>query len=150
ALLHKLADLMQRDAEELTHLESVDSGKPVSSVQSQDLPAVIDTLRFYAGMADNINGDVIPARAEALTDTLRAPPGVVGAIIPWNFPMMIGMWKIAPTLACGCALVLKPAEVTPLSAIRIGELALEAGIPPGVFNVVPGSGGEAGQAIIDH
>src|SRR5699024_72960 len=105
---------------------------------------------FYAGMADKINGEVIPARAEALTYTLREPLGVVGAIIPWNFPMMIGMWKIAPALACGCTMVLKPAEVTPLSAIRIGELALEAGIPPGVFNVVPGSGGVTGQAIIDH
>lgn len=150
AILHKLADLIQLNAEELAHLESIDSGKPITAVQRQDLPATIDTLRFYAGMADKINGEVIPARADALTYTLREPLGVVGAIIPWNFPMMIGMWKIAPTLACGCTLVLKPAQDTPLTAIRIGELALEAGIPAGVFNVVPGSGSVTGQAIIDH
>src|SRR5699024_7862721 len=100
--------------------------------------------------ADKINGEVIPARADALTYTLREPLGVVGAIIPWNFPLMIGMWKIAPALACGCTMVLKPAEVTPLSAIRVGELALEAGIPPGVLDIWPGSGSVAVQAIIDH
>lgn len=149
-LLQRLADLIRRNAEELTQLESLDSGKPVTAVQRQDLPATIDTLTFYAGLADKIDGTVIPARADTLTYTLREPLGVVGAIIPWNFPLMIGMWKIAPALACGCTMVLKPAEDTPLTAIRIGELALEAGIPPGVLNVVPGRGSVAGQAIIDH
>lgn len=150
ALLLKLAELMSEHADELTELESLDSGKPVSAVSRQDLPAAIDTLTYYAGMADKITGDVIPARADALTYTLREPMGVVGAIIPWNFPIMIGMWKMAPALACGCTLVLKPAEVTPLSAIRIGELALEAGLPAGVLNIVPGSGRTTGQAIIEH
>jgi len=149
-LLLKLADLIRRDADQLVELESLDSGKPVSANRRQDLPAVIDTLIYYAGMADKINGQVIPARPDALTYTVREPLGVVGAIIPWNFPLMIGMWKIAPALACGCTVVLKPAEVTPLTALKIGELALEAGFPPGVLNVVPGFGKIAGQALVDH
>jgi aldehyde dehydrogenase (NAD+) len=150
ALLLKLADLVRRDEEELVRLESLDSGKPVSAIRRQDLPAVLDTLTYYAGMADKINGQVIPARTDALTYTVREPLGVVGAIIPWNFPLMIGMWKIAPALACGCTVVLKPAEVTPLTALKVGELALEAGFPAGVLNVVPGLGRVAGQALVDH
>ncbi|QPC90442.1 aldehyde dehydrogenase family protein [Mesorhizobium sp. INR15] len=149
-LLLKLADLIRRDEDELVNLESLDSGKPVSAIRRQDLPAAIDTLTYYAGMADKINGQVIPARTDALTYTVREPLGVVAAIIPWNFPLMIGMWKIAPALACGCTVVLKPAEVTPLTALKIGELALEAGFPAGVLNVVPGFGKIAGQALVDH
>ena len=149
-ILLKLAELIRRDQEELVQLESLDSGKPVSAVRRQDLPAVIDTLIYYAGWADKITGQVVPARPDALTYTVREPMGVVGAIIPWNFPLMIGMWKIAPALACGCTVVLKPAELTPLTALKIGELALEAGLPPGVLNVVPGFGKTAGQAIVDH
>ena len=150
ALLLKFADRIRAAADELVELESLDSGKPVSAIRRQDLPAVLDTLTYYAGMADKINGQVIPARQDALTYTVREPLGVVGAIIPWNFPLMIGMWKIAPALACGCTVVLKPAEITPLTALKLGELALEAGIPPGVLNVVPGFGKTAGQAIVDH
>jgi aldehyde dehydrogenase (NAD+) len=148
--LLRLADLIRRDQDELVELESLDSGKPVSAVQRQDLPSVIDTLVYYAGWADKIAGQVIPARTDALTYTVREPMGVVGAIIPWNFPLMIGMWKIAPALACGCTVVLKPAELTPLTALKIGELALEAGLPAGTLNVVPGFGKTAGQAIVDH
>lgn len=150
ALMLKLAELIRRNEDELVQLESLDSGKPVSAIRRQDLPAVIDTLTYYAGMADKINGQVIPARPDALTYTVREPLGVVGAIIPWNFPLMIGMWKIAPALACGCTVVLKPAEITPLTALRIGELAFEAGFPAGVLNVVPGFGKVAGQALVDH
>lgn len=150
AMLLKLAELIRRNEDELVQLESLDSGKPVSAIRRQDLPAVIDTLTYYAGMADKINGQVIPARPDALTYTVREPLGVVGAIIPWNFPLMIGMWKIAPALACGCTVVLKPAEITPLTALRIGELAFEAGFPAGVLNVVPGFGKVAGQALVDH
>jgi aldehyde dehydrogenase (NAD+) len=149
-LMLKLADLIRQSEDELVALESLDSGKPVSAIRRQDLPAVIDTLTYYAGMADKINGQVIPARTDALTYTVREPLGVVGAIIPWNFPLMIGMWKLAPALACGCTVVLKPAEITPLTALRIGELALEAGFPAGVINVVPGFGKIAGQALVDH
>jgi aldehyde dehydrogenase (NAD+) len=149
-LLLRLADLIRRDQDELIELESLDSGKPVSTIRRQDLPAVLDTLTYYAGWADKINGQVIPARPDALTYTVREPMGVVGAIIPWNFPLMIGMWKLAPALACGCTVVLKPAELTPLTALKIGELALAAGFPPGVLNVVPGFGKSAGAALVDH
>jgi aldehyde dehydrogenase (NAD+) len=149
-LLLKLAELIRQNAEELIELESLDSGKPVSAVRRQDMPAVLDTLTYYAGWADKITGNVIPARPDALTYTVREPVGVVAAIVPWNFPLMIGMWKIAPALACGCTVVLKPAELTSLTALRIGELAMEAGFPPGVLNVVPGFGKTAGQALVDH
>lgn len=148
--LLRLAELVRRDQDELVELESLDSGKPVSAVRRQDLPAVIDTLVYYAGWADKINGQVVPARSDAVTYTMREPVGVVGAIVPWNFPLMIGMWKVAPALACGCTVVLKPAELTPLTALKIGELALEAGMPEGTLNVVPGFGKTAGQAIVDH
>ena len=149
-VLHKLANLIDLNSDEIAALESRDAGKPISAVLRQDLPAAIDTLRYYAGWADKINGQVVPVRPDALTYTVREPVGVVGAIVPWNFPLMIGMWKIAPALACGCTVVLKPAEITPLSALRIGELALEAGLPPGVLNVVPGFGRSAGRALVDH
>ncbi|MBW4953858.1 aldehyde dehydrogenase family protein, partial [Klebsiella pneumoniae] len=108
------------------------------------------TLTYYAGWADKVHGEVIPAREDALTYTVREPVGVVAAIVPWNFPMMIGMWKLAPALACGCTVVMKPAELTSLSALRIAELALEAGLPAGVFNVVAGSGRVVGEALVNH
>jgi aldehyde dehydrogenase (NAD+) len=149
-LLLKFAALIRENADALVALESLDAGKPVSAIRRQDLPAVLDTLTYYAGMADKINGQVIPARNDAVTYTIREPIGVVGAIVPWNFPLMIGMWKIAPAMACGCTVVLKPAEITPLSALRLGELAVEAGLPPGVLNVVPGFGKTAGTALVDH
>jgi aldehyde dehydrogenase (NAD+) len=149
-ILHRLAELIRANQDALVELESLDSGKPVSAIRRQDLPALLDTLTYYAGWADKINGQTIPARPDALTYTVREPVGVVGAIIPWNFPLMIGMWKLAPALACGCTVVLKPAELTPLTALRIGELALEAGMPAGVLNVVPGFGKVAGAALVDH
>jgi aldehyde dehydrogenase (NAD+) len=149
-LLFRWAELIRDNQEALIELESLDSGKPVSAIRRQDLPAVLDTLTYYAGWADKINGQVIPARPDALTYTVREPVGVVGAIVPWNFPLMIGMWKLAPALACGCTVVLKPAELTSLTALKIAELALAAGIPPGVLNVVPGYGKTAGAALVDH
>lgn len=149
-ILHHAADLIEQHADELIQIESRDAGKPLASVKRQDMPAVVDTLRYYAGWCDKITGSVVPARPDALTYTVREPVGVVGAIIPWNFPMMIGMWKIAPALACGCALVVKPAEITPLSMLRIAELLLEAGVPPGVFNVVTGKGSVVGEALVQH
>ena len=112
--------------------------------------AAIDCLRYYAGWADKIDGVVVPARADALTYVKREPVGVVGTIVPWNFPLMNAVWKVAPALACGCAVVLKPAELTPLTALRFGELALQAGLPAGVLNIVPGYGTGAGQALIEH
>jgi aldehyde dehydrogenase (NAD+) len=149
-ILYKLADLLEAKREELVLLESLDAGKPLAATRRQDIPAAIDCLRYYAGWADKIDGVVVPARADALTYVKREPVGVVGAIVPWNFPLMNAVWKVAPAIACGCAVVLKPAELTPLSALRFGELALEAGLPPGVLNVVPGYGTGAGQALIEH
>jgi aldehyde dehydrogenase (NAD+) len=149
-ILLAFADQIRAHADELVELESLDSGKPVSTIRRQDLPAVLDTLTYYAGWADKINGQIIPTRADALTYVVREPVGVVGAIVPWNFPLMIGMWKIAPALACGCTVVLKPAELTSLTALRLGELALAAGLPAGVLNVVPGYGKTAGAALVEH
>ncbi len=149
-LLRRLADLVEQDRENLVTLEALDAGKPLAATRRQDLPAAIDCLEYYAGWADKISGEVIPARADALTYVTRQPVGVVAAIVPWNFPLMNAVWKIAPALACGCTVALKPAELTPLSALRLGELALEAGLPPGVLNIVPGFGTVAGQALIEH
>ncbi len=149
-ILNRLADLLEANQEELIALESMNAGKPIASVRRQDMPAAIDTLRYYAGWTDKIMGQVIPARTDALTYTIREPVGVVGAIVPWNFPIMIGIWKIAPALACGCTLVVKPAEITPMTAIRVGELALEAGLPPGVLNIVTGKGSVVGDAMVAH
>jgi aldehyde dehydrogenase (NAD+) len=149
-ILFRLAELMKQHSAELAELESRDAGKPISAVLRQDLPAAIDTLTYYAGWADKIHGDTVPTRSDALTYTVREPVGVVAAIVPWNFPLMIGMWKLAPALACGCTIVMKPAELTSLSALRIGELALEAGLPPGVLNIVPGPGRVVGDALVNH
>ncbi|MBO4221115.1 aldehyde dehydrogenase family protein [Bradyrhizobium neotropicale] len=149
-VLLKWAELLKRHADEIIELESLDAGKPIAAVLRQDFPAAIDTLTYYAGWADKIGGDVVSTRDDALTYTVREPVGVVAAIVPWNFPLMIGMWKLAPALACGCTIVMKPAELTSLSALRIGELALEAGLPRGVLNIVTGPGRIAGEALVNH
>ncbi|MGY3605378.1 MULTISPECIES: aldehyde dehydrogenase family protein [unclassified Bradyrhizobium] len=149
-ILLKWAELLKQHADEIIELESLDAGKPIAAVLRQDFPAAIDTLTYYAGWADKIGGDVVSTRDDALTYTVREPVGVVAAIVPWNFPLMIGMWKLAPALACGCTIVMKPAELTSLSALRIGELALEAGLPRGVLNIVTGPGRIAGEALVNH
>jgi aldehyde dehydrogenase (NAD+) len=149
-ILQRAAALLEQHQEELIEIESLDAGKPLAAVRRQDMAAVIDTVRYYAGWCDKITGQVIPARPDALTYTVREPVGVVAAIVPWNFPLMIGMWKIAPALACGCTVVVKPAELTPLSMLRVAELFLEAGLPPGVLNVVCGKGSVVGEALVHH
>src|ERR1700730_17620836 len=149
-ILFRWADLLKRHADEIARLESLDAGKPIAAVLRQDLPAAVDTLTYYAGWADKISGEVVSTRDDALTYTVREPVGVVAAIVPWNFPLMIGMWKLPPALACGCTVVMKPAELTSLSALRIGELALEAGLPPGVLNIVTGPGRVVGEALVNH
>ena len=149
-ILARFTDLLRTHQEELATLESLDGGKPIAAVQRQDLPAAIDTLAYYAGWCDKITGQVVPVRPDALTYTIREPVGVVAAIVPWNFPLMIGMWKIAPALACGCTMIVKAAEITPLTALRVGELALEAGVPPGVLNIVTGKGRVVGDALVAH
>ncbi|HZO46496.1 MAG TPA: aldehyde dehydrogenase family protein [Xanthobacteraceae bacterium] len=149
-ILNRLAAIMRERVEELVLLESVDGGKPIAATRRMDLPAAIDCLEYYAGWADKIAGEVVPTRRDALTYVQRVPVGVVAVIVPWNFALMNAVWKIAPALACGCTVVLKPAELTPLSALWLGAAALEAGLPAGVLNVVPGYGTEAGTALVSH
>ena len=149
-LLWKLADLVEANADELGLLETRDNGKPYFEARRIDVPSVAQTLRYYAGLADKVQGDTVPVPGPFLNYTLREPVGVVGAIIPWNFPLSMAAWKVAPALACGNTVVLKPAEQTPLTALRFGELAAEAGFPPGVLNVVPGFGETAGAALVRH
>lgn len=148
--LNRLADLIEKNLEELAALETLDNGKPINDSRAVDLPLVIDCFRYYAGWADKIHGQTIPVRGPFFTYTRREPVGVCGQIIPWNFPLLMAAWKWAPALAAGCTVVLKPAEQTPLTALRLGELALEADIPPGVINVVPGYGPTAGAALVKH
>jgi aldehyde dehydrogenase (NAD+) len=149
-LLSKLADLIERNKDELAQLETLDNGKPIRDSLGADLPLVIDCYRYYAGWADKIEGKTIPINGPYFCYTRHEPVGVVGQIIPWNFPMLMQAWKWGPALAAGCTVVLKPAEQTPLSALRVGELALEAGFPEGVVNIVPGFGETAGAAIAEH
>ena len=149
--LLKLADLVERDAEFLAELDSLDSGKPVSAARAGDVPLSIACLRYFAGWATKIAGDVLsPDVPDAFVYTRKQPVGVVGAIIPWNFPIMQATWKLGPALAAGCTVILKPAEQTPLSALRLAELTVEAGLPPGVVNVCPGFGETAGAALVEH
>jgi aldehyde dehydrogenase (NAD+) len=149
-LLGRLADLAEDHLDELAALETLDNGKPINDSRAADLPLVIDCLRYYGGWADKIHGDTIPIRGDYLCYTRREPIGVCGQIIPWNFPLLMAAWKWGPALATGNTVVMKPAEQTPLSCLRLAELALEAGFPPGVINVVPGFGPTAGGALVDH
>jgi aldehyde dehydrogenase (NAD+) len=150
ALMYKLADLIEEEADELAALETLDNGKPISDSRAADIPLVIDCLRYYAGWADKIEGRTIPVRGEYFTYTRREPVGVVGQIIPWNFPALMVAWKWGPALAAGCTIVMKPAEQTPLTCLRMARLAQKAGIPDGVINVVPGFGPTAGDAVVKH
>ncbi len=147
-LLWKLSDLIEEHADELATLETRDNGKPYFESRKVDLPSVVENFRYFAGLADKVEGTTIPVAGPFLNFTLREPVGVVGCIIPWNFPLPQAAWKVAPALACGNTVVLKPAEQTPLTALRLAELAAEAGFPPGVFNVVPGMGETAGAAVV--
>lgn len=149
-LLAKLADLIEDNLDDLAALETLDNGKPIRDSRAADLPLVIDCLRYYAGWADKIHGQTIPIRGDYFCFTRLEPVGVCGQIIPWNFPMLMAAWKWGPALAAGNTVVMKPAEQTPLTCLRMGELALEAGIPPGVINIVPGYGPTAGAALVKH
>src|SRR5260221_13565880 len=148
-LMNKLADLMEKHAEEFAQLESLDNGKPASIARVADVPLAIDMFRYMAGWATKIEGNTIPVSwpGTYFAYTLREPVGVVGQIIPWNFPLLMAAWKLGPALATGCTIVLKPAEQTPLSALRLGELFIEAGFPAGVVNIVTGPGQTAGAAL---
>ncbi len=150
ALLYKLADLLEEHLEELAHLETLDNGKPLRESLNVDLPLTIQCYRYFAGWADKIQGKTIPLAGDFLCYTRREPIGVIGQIIPWNFPLLMQAWKLAPALATGNTVVLKPASYTPLSALRVGELIIEADFPPGVVNILPGQGSTVGIAIARH
>jgi len=149
-VLLRFADLIEGAVEELALLETLDMGKPISDALQVDVPATARCIRWYGEAIDKIYGEVAPTAPQTLALITREPMGVVGAIVPWNFPMLMAAWKIAPVLAAGNSLVLKPSEKSPLSALRLAELALEAGLPAGVFNVVPGYGHTAGRALASH
>jgi len=148
-VLRGIADLIRRDQERLAVLESTNAGKPIAAARGE-IGAVATTFDFYAGAVDKIHGQTIPGNANGTLMTFREPIGVCAAITPWNFPMLILSWKAAPALAMGNSVVAKPAEVTPLTALALAELGVEAGLPPGVFNVVTGKGSEAGEALVRH
>jgi acyl-CoA reductase-like NAD-dependent aldehyde dehydrogenase len=149
-LMLKLADLIEANGAELAELEALDNGKPVGLAKSVDVRLTVEHLRYFAGWPTKIVGETLPvAWPNTFCYTRKEPVGVCGQIIPWNFPLLMASWKVAPALAAGCTVILKPAEQTPLTALRFGELALEAGIPEGVLNVVTGDG-ETGAAIVDH
>jgi phenylacetaldehyde dehydrogenase len=155
-LIWKLADLLEQHLEEFATIETLDNGKPLSIARAADVPLAVDMFRYMAGWATKLEGTTIPismphaANSSYFAYTLREPVGVVGQIIPWNFPLLMAAWKLAPALACGCTVVLKPAEQTPLSALLLGELFMEAGFPNGVVNIVPGYGETAGAALAAH
>src|SRR5215218_1640477 len=149
-LLNKLADLIEKNQEELAALESLDNGKPYRDSLAADLALTIKCYRYYAGWADKIHGKTIPIDGPHFCYTRHEPVGVVGQIIPWNFPLLMQAWKWGPALATGCTVVLKPAEQTPLTALYVARLAQEAGVPDGVLNVVPGFGPTAGAALSGH
>ncbi|TWT77146.1 Aldehyde dehydrogenase PuuC [Posidoniimonas polymericola] len=149
-LMYRLADLLEEHADELAALETLDNGKPIRDSSAADIPLVIECIRYYAGWADKIQGSTVPIKGDYFCYTRREPVGVVGQIIPWNFPALMCAWKWGPALAAGCTIVMKPAEQTPLSCLRMAKLAQDAGIPDGVINVVPGYGPTAGAAIVRH
>ena len=149
-LLYKLADLVEEHADELAMLESLDNGKPFHVARAADLGLTVAVYRYYAGWSDKIQGRTVPVAGNYFTYLRHEPVGVVGQIIPWNFPLLMQAWKLAPALAMGNTVVLKPAEQTPLTALRVGELIMEAGFPEGVVNILPGYGPTAGAAIANH
>src|SRR6266480_1563622 len=153
-LMTKLADLMEEHAEEFAQLETLDNGKPITVARAADVPLSIDLFRYMAGWTNKIEGNTIPLSLYTpqtyFAYTLREPVGVVAQIIPWNFPLLMAAWKLGPALAAGNTIILKPAEQTPLTALLLGELIMEAGFPEGVVNIVPGYGETAGASLASH
>lgn len=149
-LIYKLADLMEEHKEALAQLETLDNGKPIRETTNADVPLAIEHFRYFAGWATKLTGQTIPVQGNYLNYTRHEPVGVVGQIIPWNFPLLMAAWKLGASLATGCTVILKPASYTPLSALYLAELIHEAGFPAGVVNIVPGAGKETGDALVDH
>src|SRR3984885_9290978 len=148
-LIWKLADLLEKNIDEFAELETLDNGKPIFESRYVDMPMVIDVLRYYAGLATKIHGETINTLETAFTYTLREPVGVVGLIVPWNFPLLLASWKLGPALACGNTIVWKPASQTSLTTLRFGKLAIEAGVPSGVINIITGPGA-VGKTMVQH
>jgi acyl-CoA reductase-like NAD-dependent aldehyde dehydrogenase len=149
-LVWKLAERLMERADEIARLETLHNGKPISESRHVEIPAAAECFQYYAGWADKVHGETVPVKGNNFVYTLREPVGVVAAIVPWNFPLLLAAWKVAPALACGNTVILKPASQTPLTAIALGEIASEVGFPPGVLNIVTGPGSATGQAIVDH
>jgi acyl-CoA reductase-like NAD-dependent aldehyde dehydrogenase len=149
-LVSRLADRLMEKADEVARLETLHNGKPIAESRKIEIPAAAECFEYYAGWADKVMGETIPVKGNHLTYTLREPVGVVAAIVPWNFPLLLAAWKVAPALACGNTVILKPASQTPLTALALGEIAVDVGLPPGVLNVITGPGSTIGQAIVQH
>src|SRR5687767_10580517 len=149
-LVYKLGEQIMADADEVARLETLHNGKPITESRHVEIPMAAECLQYFAGWADKIEGDTIPVKSGALVYTRREPLGVVAAIVPWNFPLLLAMWKVAPALAAGNTVILKPASQTPLTALALGELAIDVGFPPGVLNVITGAGSTVGQALVEH
>jgi acyl-CoA reductase-like NAD-dependent aldehyde dehydrogenase len=149
-IVWKIGERLMARADEIARLETLHNGKPIFESRQIEIPAAAECFQYYAGWADKIHGETVPVRGNFLTYTLREPVGVVAAIVPWNFPLLLTAWKVAPALACGNTVIIKPASQTPLTALALAEVALEAGLPAGVLNVITGPGASVGQMIVDH
>jgi len=149
-LLWKLGDRITEQIDEISRLETLHNGKPITESRHIEVPMAVECLQYFAGWADKVHGETVPVKGQALVYTLREPLGVVACIVPWNFPLLLAMWKVAPALATGNTVILKPASQTPLTALALGQLAIDVGFPPGVLNVITGRGSEVGDAIVRH
>jgi len=149
-LVWKIGERLMEKADEIAHLETIHNGKPIFESRHIEVPAAAECFQYFAGWADKIHGETIPVKGNYLTYTLREPIGVVAAIVPWNFPLLLTAWKVAPALACGNTVIIKPASQTPLTALALAEIAQEVGLPPGVLNVITGPGSKVGQMLVEH
>src|SRR6187399_185365 len=149
-IVWKIGERLMEKADEIARLETLHNGKPIFESRQIEVPASAECFQYYAGWADKIHGETIPVKGNYLTYTLREPLGVVAAIVPWNFPLLLTSWKVAPALACGNTVIIKPASQTPLTALALAEIALEVGLPPGVLNVITGPGSSVGQMLVEH
>src|SRR2546425_4596583 len=147
-LVWKIGEKLMERADEIARLETLHNGKPIFESRHIEVPAAAECFQYFAGWADKIHGETIPVKGNYLTYTLREPVGVVGAIVPWNFPLLLTAWKVAPALACGNVVIIKPASQTPLTALALAEIAQEAGLPAGVFSVITGPGSSVGQMLV--
>src|SRR5687768_845681 len=149
-LVRKIGERLMERADEISRLETLHNGKPIMESRQIEIPAAAECFEYYGGWSDKVMGETIPVKGNYLNYTLREPLGVCAAIVPWNFPLLLASWKVAPALACGNTVILKPASQTPLTALALGEIALDVGLPPGVLNVLTGPGAQLGQAIVEH